>query len=47
MLEQDGIIRLDGNLLSVNDDTRFLVRTVASAFDAYLGASGRAHSRAV
>jgi oxygen-independent coproporphyrinogen-3 oxidase len=47
ILERDGIIRLDGNLLSVNDDTRFLVRTVASAFDAYLGTSGRTHSRAV
>lgn len=47
MLEQDGIIRLDQNILSVNDNTRFLVRTVASAFDAYLGASGRTHSRAV
>jgi len=47
MLEQDGIIRLKGNVLSVSDDTRFLVRTVASAFDAYLGASGRTHSRAV
>jgi oxygen-independent coproporphyrinogen-3 oxidase len=31
----------------VNETTRFLVRSVASAFDAYLGASGRAHSRAV
>lgn len=47
MLEQDGIIRLDGGVLSVNDNTRFLVRSVASAFDAYLGASGRTHSRAV
>ncbi len=47
MLEQDGIIRLDENVLSVNDETRFLVRTVASAFDAYLGTSGRTHSRAV
>jgi oxygen-independent coproporphyrinogen-3 oxidase len=47
MLEQDGIIRLKDNVLSVSDDTRFLVRTVASAFDAYLGASGRTHSRAV
>ncbi|KAB0266811.1 oxygen-independent coproporphyrinogen III oxidase [Microvirga brassicacearum] len=47
LLEQDGIIRIDGNVLSVNDDTRFLVRSVASAFDAYLGASGRMHSRAV
>jgi oxygen-independent coproporphyrinogen-3 oxidase len=47
MLEKDGIIRLDGSVLSVNDDTRFLVRSVASAFDAYLGAAGRTHSRAV
>ena len=47
MLEDDGIIRFDGNVLSMNDDTRFLVRSVASAFDAYLGRSGRTHSRAV
>lgn len=47
MLEGDGVIRLDGSVLSVNDDTRFLVRSVASAFDAYLGQSGRTHSRAV
>ena len=47
MLEGDGVIRLDGNVLSVNDDTRFLVRSVASVFDAYLGQSGRTHSRAV
>ena len=47
MLEGDGIIRFDGNVLSMNDDTRFLVRSVASAFDAYLGRSGRTHSRAV
>jgi oxygen-independent coproporphyrinogen-3 oxidase len=47
MLESDGIIRLDGNVVSVNDNSRFLVRSVASAFDAYLGASGRTHSRAV
>lgn len=47
MLEGDGVIRLDGNVLSVNDNTRFLVRSVASAFDAYLGQSGRSHSRAV
>lgn len=47
LLEQDGIILMDENVLSVNDDSRFLVRTVASAFDAYLGTSGRTHSRAV
>jgi oxygen-independent coproporphyrinogen-3 oxidase len=46
-LEGDGVIRLAGRVLEVTDDARFLVRTVASAFDAYLGASGRAHSRAV
>ncbi|MBJ6127297.1 oxygen-independent coproporphyrinogen III oxidase [Microvirga splendida] len=46
-LQDDGIIRLEGNMLSVNDNARFLVRSVASAFDAYLGASGRSHSRAV
>jgi oxygen-independent coproporphyrinogen III oxidase len=46
-LEKDGIVRIDGHMLSVNDDTRFLVRSVASAFDAYLEASSRAHSRAV
>ena len=31
----------------MNDESRFLVRSVASAFDAYLGQSGRTHSRAV
>ena len=47
MLEGDGIIRLDGSVLSMNDDARFLVRSVASAFDAYLDPSGRSYSRAV
>lgn len=46
-LEGDGVIRLDGHKLAVADDARFLVRSVASAFDAYLGESGRTHSRAV
>jgi oxygen-independent coproporphyrinogen-3 oxidase len=46
-LERDGIIHVGADVLSVNENTRFLVRSVASAFDAYLGASGRAHSRAV
>lgn len=47
MLEQDGVIRFEGSVLSVSDENRFLVRSVASAFDAYLGQSGRTHSRAV
>ncbi|QFU14829.1 oxygen-independent coproporphyrinogen III oxidase [Microvirga thermotolerans] len=46
-LARDGIVRLDGPVVSVNDDMRFLVRSVASAFDAYLGASARTHSRAI
>jgi oxygen-independent coproporphyrinogen-3 oxidase len=47
LLEGDGVIRLNGAILEVTDDARFLVRSVASAFDAYLGAAGRSHSRAV
>jgi oxygen-independent coproporphyrinogen III oxidase len=47
VLEGDGVIRLDGTVLAVAEDARFLVRSVASAFDAYLGTSGRTHSRAV
>lgn len=46
-LEADGLIRRDGTRLQVTDEARDLVRVVASAFDAYLGSSGRAHSRAV
>ena len=47
MLAEDGVIKLDGTKLDVSDDARFLVRSVASAFDAYLGMSGRSHSRAI
>lgn len=46
-LEADGLIRFDGARLTVVDEARDLVRVVASAFDAHLGQSGRAHSRAV
>jgi oxygen-independent coproporphyrinogen-3 oxidase len=47
VLESDGVIRFEGTLLRITEDARFLVRSVASAFDAYLGTSGRTHSRAV
>lgn len=47
MLITDGVVRLEGPVLSVTDDTRHLVRSVASAFDAYLGTSGPIYSRAV
>jgi oxygen-independent coproporphyrinogen-3 oxidase len=46
-LQGDGVIRLEGTRLAVTAEARFLVRSVASAFDAHLGRSGRAHSRAV
>jgi oxygen-independent coproporphyrinogen-3 oxidase len=46
-LHQDGVIRFDGNVVSLPEENRFLVRTVASAFDAHLGESGRIHSPAV
>jgi oxygen-independent coproporphyrinogen-3 oxidase len=46
-LAVDGIVRLEGTVLSVTDDARHLVRSVASAFDAYMGASGPVYSRAV
>jgi oxygen-independent coproporphyrinogen-3 oxidase len=46
-LEADGLIRLAGARVTVVDEARDLVRVVASAFDAHLGQSGRAHSRAV
>ena len=46
-LMADGIAHLDGNALSVSDDAHHLVRSVASTFDAYLGAAGPVYSRAV
>ena len=35
------------NVRNLADDARHLVRSVASAFDAYLGAAGPIYSRAV
>lgn len=46
-LEADGIVVLRGREVEMAADRRFLVRSVAASFDAYLGASGRTHSRAV
>lgn len=46
-LAADGLIQIDGDVVSLAEDSRFLVRNVASAFDAYLKASGRTFSRAV
>jgi len=46
-LISDGVVELDGASLAVPDDSRFLVRSVAAAFDAHLERSGGLHSRAV
>jgi oxygen-independent coproporphyrinogen-3 oxidase len=46
-LADDGLVRLEGPRVVVADHARLLVRTVASAFDAYLTRSGRTFSRAV
>ena len=46
-LISDGVVRLDGASLALADDSRFLVRSVAAAFDAHLDGSKQLHSRAV
>jgi oxygen-independent coproporphyrinogen III oxidase len=42
-----GVVALDGSALAVKADSRFLVRSVAAAFDAHLDGTKRLHSRAV
>ena len=46
-LISSGVVELDGAALAVRDDSRFLVRSVAAAFDAHLDGSKQLHSRAV
>jgi oxygen-independent coproporphyrinogen-3 oxidase len=46
-LISDGIVEFDGASLAVTGDSRFLVRSVAAAFDAHLEGSKQLHSRAV
>jgi oxygen-independent coproporphyrinogen III oxidase len=46
-LVANGIVRFDGDRIRVATRSRILVRTVASAFDAYRVSSGRLHSQAV
>ncbi|HLX16427.1 MAG TPA: oxygen-independent coproporphyrinogen III oxidase [Bradyrhizobium sp.] len=42
-----GVVECDGAWLAVREDSRFLVRSVAAAFDAHLDGSKQLHSRAV
>jgi len=46
-LISDGVVRLDGDRLAVARDSRFLIRSVAAAFDAHLDPGKQLHSRAV
>lgn len=46
-LISDGVVRLEGARLAVTGDSRFLVRSVAAAFDAHLDPGKQLHSRAV
>jgi len=46
-LAEDGIITLQGNIITVTDTGRPFVRLVAAAFDSYLDSGKGRHSRAV
>ena len=46
-LEADGLVEVNGGVLSIPEDARAFVRNVAAVFDAYLGKSGGIHSRVV
>ena len=46
-LISDGVVELEGTSLALAQDSRFLVRSVAAAFDAHLDGSKQLHSRAV
>lgn len=46
-LISDGVVKLDGARLAVEKDARFLLRSVAAAFDAHLDSAKQLHSRAV
>ncbi|TCU24429.1 oxygen-independent coproporphyrinogen-3 oxidase [Rhizobium azibense] len=45
-LESDDVVTVREGLVTVRKDLRFMIRAVAAAFDAYIGASGRTHSKA-
>ncbi len=46
-LISDGVVQRDGTSLNLAKDSRFLVRSLAAAFDAHLDGSKQLHSRAV
>lgn len=46
LLEEHGLVRLEGSTLSIPEEARSFVRNVAALFDAHLGTSPAEHSRA-
>lgn len=46
-LQEEKVIRVCGAIVEIEREARPLLRTLAAAFDGYLGRSGRAFSRAV
>jgi len=44
-LAKDGFVTVKNGKIQVNTETRFIIRNVAASFDAYLGQSGRTHSK--
>ncbi|MGI6246045.1 MAG: oxygen-independent coproporphyrinogen III oxidase [Pseudochelatococcus sp.] len=45
-LRDDGAVEIDGAVIRVHRDRRFIVRAVAACFDAYLDGGGRTHGQA-
>ena len=43
----DGLLSIDGKHVHVNEDGRFLVRSICAVFDTYLGKGAGKHSRAI
>ncbi|WP_085034720.1 oxygen-independent coproporphyrinogen III oxidase [Ensifer aridi] len=46
MLESEGILEIEGGVIRLREEARFLIRTVAAAFDAYLDESTRSCTKA-
>jgi hypothetical protein len=46
-LEQDGVVRVDGAVISLEEAYWPLARTVASVFDAYLQPEEQRHAAAI
>ncbi len=45
-LQEDGAVDIQGGVVTVRQDHRFIIRAVAAAFDAYIETAARTHSKA-